>query len=466
MTISIDAPLDLTDPDASNFLESLQGNILRSHGRDYAAHLLLRMVGVTSDIRHWISEFARTQVTTELTSQHQAAAWRDKGGAGEPFACIALSYTGYEFLEVDAALIPASAGPFKRDVDDLYFRIGMKNQSDVPGGRSFNDPPAEEWETPYQGNVDALIVLGDDDAARLSYRVGALRSELVGFFDVLAIENGSKLTGTFPRGELVIEHFGFQDGISQPIMIKQEIEEDANKRGNSRWSPAAPLSLALAPDPSGGYGSFFVFRKLEQNVLGFARALDEGATAIGISADAVGAMAVGRTRDGTPLFGSRPSDPTVDPNDFHFDQDPDGTACPFHAHIRKTNPRGDINRFLGGSHEFELARRVVRRGITYGDRPDLKNGGDPPENGVGLLFMCYQANLDAFIIQQEGSDGNDFVRGGTGPDAVIGQNAAPTPQTWPSSGGPTYTMANFVRMLGGEYFFAPSITFLLSLGQQ
>ena len=466
MTISIEAPLDLTDPNASDFLENLQGNILRGHGRDYAAHLLLRTVGAPADVRRWISEFARTQVTTALNSRDLADVWRADGGAGEPFACIALSHTGYEFLEVDAALIPNAAGPFKRDVDDLYFRMGMKNQSDVPGGRSFNDPPSGEWETPYQGDVDALVILGDDDAARLSRRVDALRAELAGLYDVLAVENGSKLTATFPRGELVIEHFGFQDGISQPILIKQKIEEDANKRGDTHWSPAAPLSLALAPDPSGGYGSFLVFRKLEQNVLGFTRALDDGATAIGISADAVGAMAVGRTRDGIALFGSRPSDPTVDPNDFHFDQDPDGTACPLHAHIRKTNPRGDINRFLGGSQEFERARRVVRRGITFGDRPDLSNGGEPPENGVGLLFMCYQANLDGFIIQQEGSDDNDFVRAGTGPDAVIGQNAAPSPQTWPSSGGPVFTMANFVRMLGGEYFFTPSMTFLLSLQQQ
>jgi hypothetical protein len=43
---------------------------------------------------------------------------------------------------------------------------------------------------------------------------------------------------------------------------------------------------------------------------------------------------------------------------------------------------------------------------------------------------------------------------------VIGHNPAPLPQTWPSTGTTTFTMANFVTMLGGEYFFAPSIAFL------
>jgi hypothetical protein len=53
----------------------------------------------------------------------------------------------------------------------------------------------------------------------------------------------------------------------------------------------------------------------------------------------------------------------------------------------------------------------VLRGITYGRRPDLEDGAAaPPPPGVGLLFMCVQGNLDQFAIQQEGADGDDFVR--------------------------------------------------------
>lgn len=46
--------------------------------------------------------------------------------------------------------------------------------------------------------------------------------------------------------------------------------------------------------------------------------------------------------------------------------------------------------------------------------------------------------------------------------------AAPIDQTWPStatSDTNKFKMVNFVRMLGGEYFFAPSMSFLKELGQ-
>lgn len=87
----------------------------------------------------------------------------------------------------------------------------------------------------------------------------------------------------------------------------------------------------------------------------------------------------------------------------------------------------------------------------------------PPETGVGLLFMSAQARLDNFAIQQEGADSNDFARPGVGIDAVYGQNDAPAPQEWPAGSGKHFTIANHVRLLGGEYFFAPSMEFLRGL---
>jgi hypothetical protein len=53
---------------------------------------------------------------------------------------------------------------------------------------------------------------------------------------------------------------------------------------------------------------------------------------------------------------------------------------------------------------------------------------------------------------------------------VIGQHNGfgpePKEQTWPTTTGPfEFLMVNFVRMRGGEYFFAPTMRFLHGLAQ-
>ena len=51
------------------------------------------------------------------------------------------------------------------------------------------------------------------------------------------------------------------------------------------------------------------------------------------------------------------------PNDFDFADDMVPSRCPFFAHIRKMNPRGDTKRLLGGTDKFERSHRLTRRGI-------------------------------------------------------------------------------------------------------
>lgn len=60
-----------------------------------------------------------------------------------------------------------------------------------------------------------------------------------------------------------------------------------------------------------------------------------------------GALLVGRFEDGTPVTfqGADGLDDPV-PNNFDYRGDMAGARCPFFAHIRKTNPRGDIARTL------------------------------------------------------------------------------------------------------------------------
>ena len=466
--IDLNAPLDLNDPDANDFLSQIQGNIIKGHGRNHTAHLILKMIAQPQTVKGWIAAFATDWVTSAVVTRRMTAAWRQHEGPGETFGMFLISAAGYRYLGVSDDEMPAPVNdPFGPTFAAEYFKRGMKGQATLD--RSYNDPPVADWETAYQDTIHAMVLLAHDSRDRLDQVVEQVSTSLEDVCEILTVERGDKLTFQFPRGELTIEHFGFQDGVSQPILIKQDLEKELAERGNEHWDPGAPLSLSLVMEAAdeGALGSFMVFRKLEQNVKAFWEALERLSNTHGIELEQAGAMAVGRFRDGTPLVPTSVIEPNAHPNDFHFDQDPSGGQCPFHSHIRKTNPRGDVPRMIGAPAEFERARRIVRRGITYGSRPDLENDAEleRPSAGVGLLFMCFQSNLDQFVIQQEGSDSNDFVQPGTGVDAVIGQHDSPVEQTWPSEGGVTFTMANFVKMLGGEYFFAPSMNYLKTLGE-
>ena len=170
------------------------------------------------------------------------------------------------------------------------------------------------------------------------------------------------------------EHFGYADGRSQPLFLDSDFEDldegkivpsrtkerVAGARGNLKyWNPFARLKLVLLKDPMvddpSAYGSYYVFRKLEQNVQGFALAERELATALGLEEDRsarAGAMAVGRFRDGTPLaLCDQPGLPARLSNDFRYNGhdaqgaqpagapiDRFGLKCPFQAHIRKVSP--------------------------------------------------------------------------------------------------------------------------------
>jgi deferrochelatase/peroxidase EfeB len=248
------------------------------------------------------------------------------------------------------------------------------------------------------------------------------------------------------------------------------------------WDPQfAPLEAALVRDPGGAsedsYGSYLVFRKLEQNVAGFKAAEDRLADALELMGNAralAGALIVGRFENGTPVVAAkRPLVAAHVDNNFGFSGDPDGWRCPFQAHIRKCNPRGD-SVALGATLQQERRHLMPRRGITYGTRaPDLN---DRPAGGVGLLFMAYNRSIgEQFEFTQNAWVNNgDFVRPGTGADPVIGNGGGghQWPVAWDHE--PAGTIApdlgadfgSFVTMKGGEYFFAPSLSFLRSLAQR
>ena len=146
-----------------------------------------------------------------------------------------------------------------------------------------------------------------------------------------------------------------------------------------------------------------------------------------------------------------------------------GLQCPFRAHIRKTNPRGST-----GDEDAERVHIMARRGITYGDRRpgDLESDNleTKPEDGVGLLFMAYMADIAGQFefTQQAWANEPDHPPHAAGTDPVIGLGPRTQPEPWRDIDGTSvadFDFRGFVTMRGGEYFFAPSLSGLRRLAE-
>jgi Dyp-type peroxidase family len=513
---AMDWRIDNEDPVAfpgphDRLLERLQGNIVKGHGRDFTVNIFLRFANTArpGEIRRELKRLAKKYVKSAAHQLVERADHRTYGLPGGLFANLFLTRTAYIKFACESK-IPT----WFHDVD---FRAGMKAAA---GLQDVIADPVEPLETAYaSGEIDALLLLADDDE---DYLLRRARQAVTRMHDrrvarAIAIERGRVLRNQCRQG---IEHFGYVDGRSQPLflasdfdhLVKGRIDPDRTKErvasNESRdlkiWNPFAKLSLALLPDPGvddpDAFGSYYAFRKLEQNVRGFMDAERGLARALGLCPEdpRAGAMAVGRFRDGTPLvLSDRPDASLGLSNDFRYDDltlqsrtsasvDRFGLKCPFQAHIRKVTPRQDE-----ALTDAAVDRRLVRRGITYGVRPDLDsaNGiGEPPTKDVGLLFACFQRSIaQQFTFVQAGWANNPgFPLGGgraehmAGVDPVIGQGE-PSNQNWrreyggdlaadpptltaidvSSSHSTSFSFNGFVKFRGGDFFFAPSLPFLL-----
>lgn len=481
--LDLNQPIDLNAEAASDFLCDLQGNILKSHGRRKTTNLFVTFNGEPAATRALLASLAADGTITSAAEQKNQRDRKEQGKPGpdgeapgeETATFLFLSARGYTYIEATA---PESQ-PFNEGMGRADAELG--------------DPAQSAWDEPFNEPIHALLILANENLSSLNDAASKMREclfgadiRVVGKIDGRGLKNGNGHD---------VEHFGYVDGISQPLLTCSDVrgardngvaaDAEANRLGvptsKNPFDPSfSPQDTVLVPDPlspQGGFGSFLVFRQLEQNVDGFKKAEAElGKTLPKGQEERAGAMIVGRFEDGTPVarYGEEigPIGPggTLD-NHFSYDIDPDGEKCPFQAHIRKTNPRGDIERqFPGADPKAEKGVLFPRRGVTYGTRQThddnvLNEDASHPSGGVGLLFMAYNKDIAGQFefMQKRWANDPDFVTGNSGIDPIIGQSG----QSWPENhGGGAKVVQDFhgfVRMKGGEYFFAPSLSGLRAL---
>ena len=481
MPVKLDRPakdVDISSAEYRTMLGNLQANILKPHGRNFARHVFVRFTAPPAAVRTWIRGSVAPDVTTAAQQLEQIRARREgRNPDGGTVRGFFLSAAGYGHLGLDTDRFASDA-----------FRKGMKQQDDPPlggllGGNN-KDPKPSRWEAGFQKDIHVLITVADADEAVAERATEKVRAGLAGVGEVLTVEEGLVLRRRNAVGDVEpVEHFGYFDGISNPLFTRQDLEEERQEnRNRAHWDPGARLSLVLTDDPftdeADAFGSYLVYRKLGQDVRAFEGQVRALAAALGVDPDLAGAMVVGRFKDGTPVVASSAPSPGSEVlNDFDYRrQDEDGLRCPAHAHIRKANPRGTTPLT---SLESERRRRIARRGIPYGKPlPGVADGtpaNPDPEAPRGLLFMCFQQNVeDQFeLIQRTWVDNKIFPAGilfqtDTGDDPLIGQDRDEA-QRWPKrwgdkeAGKKTFNFESAVTLKGGEYFFAPSLPFLRSL---
>jgi Dyp-type peroxidase family len=466
--------INQNDPQFDDLFRNVQGNILKSHGREHTANIFINCnKNKQVAVRKWIKSLVeRGAVTSTKQQLEDTAHFKATGIGGGTFGTILFSAKGYEYLGIN------TNGKFRSD-----FRKGMK-EADL------NDPEPSEWEYGFRGDIHFLVIVGDDDKSKVFTATEILKTEIERFGSVTTIEYGNALRNSDNAG---IEHFGYVDGTSQPLFFVDEIERykaDNLIVGDAFiYNPSADKSLILVDDPltnaKDAFGSYFVFRKLAQNVRGFKEAEETLGEALGLEgedAERSGAMIVGRFENGTPveLLDEAETDAAEKiwlRNNFDY-QTNNNSKCPFHGHIRKANPRsGNPKEDLAGTQSHIMARR----GITYGVRNDGPNDGmidNKPEGGLGLLFMSYQASISnqfEFIQKQWVNNRKfPFDQSGTHPksglDPIIGQHSGGNISTgefaveWGNINTlKTEPFEHFVTLKGGGYFFSPSIPFLTGL---
>lgn len=520
MPVELKKPLEWkkASVDELKMLGDLQGNILKGHGRHHTMNLFLEFQDA-SQAKTWIKGLSITNALEQLKAAEEFRLSKAKGEKptdGGIFRVIAISSAGYLALGVPSAKLPT----------DQAFTAGMKAR-----GASLKDPSPEPiagakgWEKHFRkNNIHAILIIAASKAKEVNAEFKALTKTLPDGITILGKECGVSYFNANGEG---IEHFGYVDGRSQPLMLTEDIEREKHSTdGISVWNPAFPLGQALVRDPAGtdpstSFGSFFVFRKLEQNVKEFKKLkkkLGEKLAALAVSEgkksnpglsqsniqklqeqvqERAGALMVGRFEDGTPVvLQSKEGMHSPVPNNFNYLDDPDATKCPFHSHIRKTNPRGESAVKLRISEEKERQHIMPRRGITYDELPGTptspgrkrKKSGkgieflDEPSGKAGLLFMAYMNDIAVQFefTQAAWANAENFLNDNTGTDPIIGQAPPGTipadqkdpqqqkcPLKWGGSLEDTpfesFNFGNVVTLLGGEYFFAPSLSGLKNL---
>lgn len=490
----------------------VQGGILTSYAHVTHGCMMFMAFDTTAAAASFLETLAR-----QITSEGEAPS------PSRPSINAAFTYEGLRLV----GLTEHQLGWFPQE-----FREGMEARASVLGDFRINHP--RRWRLPVATGAAVddpdpprielssvhLIVqlravadqdLSIDDPLDPDHPLNGKLTELLSGHSgahLLAIQSLRRYT----KDKQIREHFGFADGSSDPVIdpaaagtnfpnyvqLGEVLLGYANEADGppDTSTPQASERMALLRN-----GSFLVVRKLRQDVAALYERAGEAAqnakteaeeeaaraaiieTATSgkaaapkeykISREDVLAKMMGRTLDGDPLAGPGSV------NDFNYQQDSEGVACPFHSHIRRANPRAPVG---VGEPPGQRTPRLIRRGMAYGPRyrldPQSEDEKKLNQAERGLVFMAYNASIsEQFELVQRWLTGGNSSGGYSGEsDPFLGVAEIDQPRWFRfehnqrvvrmALDGSTDLLAEpqpLVRLEWGMYLFTPSLTALRKL---
>jgi Dyp-type peroxidase family len=472
------------------------------------------------------------------------AAISDADGKDERAAALAFTWTGLQKMGLGADALATFSDPFREGMyqEDRLRRLGdcvwqRWQKTVIDGGplwsantpvRTSDDevspgdgpPEREEVQFKTDKTVHALLLLYEADEPKARNWASAVETKLNAH--KVTVVHRLPLDLRIEKG-IAREHFGFADGLSQPIPYDEKSGEDAPvcvvldngqpvERDKLHGVPLGEILLGhtnahheTAPGPVvvdddraakaelptdgapegfrnlGLDGSYMVVRELRQDVAAFWESLEDNAAHIValdpgvadvVTAEWLAERVVGRSIDGhllCPGGGLLPPANTAGypDNDFRFfETDPDGLGCPLGSHVRRANPRDGLASDKGSAQTLLDAanfHRILRRGRKYGTT--LKDRMKDDKADRGLLFICLNTDIarQFEFVQQTWLLNPNFATLFDETDPLVGPEGRFTIPKDPLR--KIVNVKTFIQMAGGEYFFLPSMPALKYLAQ-
>ncbi|HMQ60382.1 MAG TPA: Dyp-type peroxidase [Flavilitoribacter sp.] len=418
-------------------LKRIQANILWHHKKKFAVYSFLTFAqNKRSEATQWLSNLKLTSAYDQMNKENKV----------DTIRCAYLTYKGYEYLNIPSHLIPESGVS--------TFKAGPEERTVYTNRRQFKD---KRYDTTTHM---VLLEAFDDDSVSFEEKINEFKIAVSGFVDLSKSFFETAFTN-FNGLKITQDWFGFQEGIGNPKFFSSKLD-NSEKQFNGPIPGNAPLNIVLTEDPNGVdagcYGSFLVFLKLQQEVQNFEALSQDLGAAIGKSTEEAAELLIGRKKNGEPLVPLKITDHNIKhDNYFDYSNDAEGKSCPFHAHIRKANPR---------KNGFEESN-IVRRSMSYIETNKNELDQAIVVERKGMFFMAFMRNIEQQFERLVNYQMYDFDESdpNNAPDPlIVDENYIDRSYFNANGQKESFSKARkLVTYRGGIYLFAPSLPFFKNL---